>query len=88
MIWQIDEPHPLLNGVYTSKCADVHQQGYCYVFVMCLCTPVDYGVIVVIFAMLLPFLYYEMMFRFNQVPQYLLNISRPFAAHWYVNVYS
>ena len=38
-------------------------------------------------AMLLtwfPFLYFEMTFRFNHVPQYLLNISRPFAAHWYV----
>ena len=31
-----------------------------------------------------PFLYFEMTFRFNHVPQYLLNISRPFAAHWCV----
>ena len=31
-----------------------------------------------------PFLYFEMTFRFNHVPQYLLNISRPFPAQWYV----
>ena len=33
-----------------------------------------------------PFLYFEITFQFNHVPQYLLNISRPFAAHWYVHI--
>jgi len=58
-----------------------------YFFILQCVLLLDYGVIVVIFAMLLPFLYYEMIFRFNQVPQYLLNISRPFASHWYVSFY-
>ena len=50
----------------------------CYVYT-------DHGLSVGMLLTWFPFLYFEMTFRFNHVPQYLLNISRPFAAHWYVN---
>ena len=53
-----------------------------YTYVHCVHT--DHGMSVAMLLTWFPFLYFEMTFRFNYVPQYLLNISRPFAAHWYV----
>ena len=70
--------------VLHKSCISYKHSCYKHQTVYVHCIHTDHGVSVAMLLTWFPFLYFEMTFRFNYVPQYLLNISRPFAAHWYV----